>query len=164
MPRGKRLARYNRSITQPEFERAGRLVHRCIDPGKRENRGHSLNAPSLCVKLEHAIVPLCYHDQRSFMDTMAYSIAINGSFFNKQFNQETIQTKQQRNCGEPCAAVCKKMHGRFKKDYEPHQTMGPLCGIFDQRAAEQLNHHAAAYEFWYEIHKGIHEMLREYSV
>ena len=24
--------------------------------------------------------------------------------------------------------------------------------------------HAAAYEFWYEIHKGIHEMLREYPV
>ena len=22
--------------------------------------------------------------------------------------------------------------------------------------------HAAAYEFWYEMHKGIHEMLREY--
>ena len=60
----------------------------------------------------------------------------------KQFNEETINTKQQRNCGEPCAAVCKKMHGIFKKDYEPYQTMGPLCGIFDQRAAERLNHHA----------------------
>ena len=60
----------------------------------------------------------------------------------KQFNEETINTKQQRNCGEPCAAVCKKMHGIFKKDYEPYQTMGPLCGIFDQRAAETLNHHA----------------------
>jgi glyceraldehyde-3-phosphate dehydrogenase (ferredoxin) len=60
----------------------------------------------------------------------------------KQFNEETIQTRQQRNCGEPCAAVCKKMHGIYKKDYEPYQTMGPLCGIFDQRAAEQLNHHA----------------------
>ncbi len=60
----------------------------------------------------------------------------------KQFNEETIKTKQQRNCGEPCAAVCKKMHGIFKKDYEPYQTMGPLCGIFDQRAAEKLNHHA----------------------
>ncbi len=60
----------------------------------------------------------------------------------KQFNEETIETKQQRNCGEPCAAVCKKMHGIYKKDYEPYQTMGPLCGIFDQRAAEQLNHHA----------------------
>ena len=60
----------------------------------------------------------------------------------KQFNEETIRTRQQRTCGEPCAAVCKKMHGIFKKDYEPYQTMGPLCGIFDQRAAERLNHHA----------------------
>ncbi len=60
----------------------------------------------------------------------------------KQFNEETIKTKQQRTCGEPCGAVCKKMHGEFKKDYEPYQTMGPLCGIFDQRAAEKLNHHA----------------------
>lgn len=60
----------------------------------------------------------------------------------KQFNEETIQTKQQKNCGEPCAAVCKKMQGHYKKDYEPYQTMGPLCGIFDQRAAELLNHHA----------------------
>jgi glyceraldehyde-3-phosphate dehydrogenase (ferredoxin) len=60
----------------------------------------------------------------------------------KQFNEETIQTKQQRNCGEPCAAVCKKMNGPYKKDYEPYQTMGPLLGIFDQRAAEQINHHA----------------------
>jgi hypothetical protein len=60
----------------------------------------------------------------------------------KQFNEETIETKQQRTCGEPCAAVCKKMHGIYKKDYEPYQSMGPLCGIFDQRAAEQLNHRA----------------------
>jgi len=60
----------------------------------------------------------------------------------KQFNEETIQTKQQHTCGEPCAAVCKKMHGIYKKDYEPYQTMGPLCGVFDHRAAEQLNHHA----------------------
>jgi len=60
----------------------------------------------------------------------------------KQFNAETIEAKQQQTCGEPCAAVCKKMHGVYKKDYEPYQSMGPLCGIFDQRAAEQLNHHA----------------------
>jgi glyceraldehyde-3-phosphate dehydrogenase (ferredoxin) len=65
----------------------------------------------------------------------------------KQFNEETIQTKQQHNCGEPCAAICKKMHGQYKKDYEPYQTMGPLCGIFDQRAAERLNHHADAMGF-----------------
>lgn len=60
----------------------------------------------------------------------------------KQFNDETIKNKQQRTCGEPCGAVCKKMNGEYKKDYEPYQTMGPLCGIFDQRAAEKLNHHA----------------------
>ena len=60
----------------------------------------------------------------------------------KQFNEETIKTKQQNTCGEPCSAVCKKMMGEYKKDYEPYQTMGPLSGIFDQRAAEKLNHHA----------------------
>ncbi len=60
----------------------------------------------------------------------------------KQFNEETIQPKQQRNCGEPCVAVCKKMNNEFKKDYEPYQTMGPLCGVFDQRAAERLNRKA----------------------
>jgi glyceraldehyde-3-phosphate dehydrogenase (ferredoxin) len=65
----------------------------------------------------------------------------------KQFNEETIATKQQATCGEPCVAVCKKMRGEFKKDYEPYQTMGPLCGIFDQRAAELLNHHCDAMGF-----------------
>lgn len=60
----------------------------------------------------------------------------------KQFNSETIAAKNMRNCGEPCAAVCKKMKDHYKKDYEPYQVMGPLCGIFDQRAAEKLNHHA----------------------
>ncbi len=65
----------------------------------------------------------------------------------KQFNEETIQTKQQHTCGEPCPAVCKKTRDEFKKDYEPYQTLGPLCGIFDQRAAERLNHHADMYGF-----------------
>jgi len=62
----------------------------------------------------------------------------------KQFNEETIalKAKGMRNCGEPCVAMCKKMWGEFKKDYEPYQTMGPLCGVFDQRAAERLNHRA----------------------
>jgi glyceraldehyde-3-phosphate dehydrogenase (ferredoxin) len=60
----------------------------------------------------------------------------------RQFNQETIATRQQHTCGEPCPAVCKKTRDEFKKDYEPYQTMGPLCGVFDQRAAERLNHHA----------------------
>lgn len=65
----------------------------------------------------------------------------------KQFNEETIETKSQKNCGEPCVAVCKKMRGEYKKDYEPYQTMGPLTGIFDQRAAEKLNHTADMYGF-----------------
>jgi glyceraldehyde-3-phosphate dehydrogenase (ferredoxin) len=60
----------------------------------------------------------------------------------RQFNEETIAGKQQRTCGEPCVAVCKKMNNEYKKDYEPYQAMGPLCGVFDQRAAELLNHHA----------------------
>ena len=57
----------------------------------------------------------------------------------KQFNEETIVPKQFANCGEPCAAVCKKNNGIYKKDFEPYQTLGPLTGIFDQRAAELLN-------------------------
>ena len=65
----------------------------------------------------------------------------------KQFNEETIAAKQQHTCGEPCAAVCKKMRDEFKKDYEPYQVMGPQCGIFDQRAAERLTHHADALGF-----------------
>jgi glyceraldehyde-3-phosphate dehydrogenase (ferredoxin) len=65
----------------------------------------------------------------------------------RQFNEETIVPRHQATCGEPCPAVCKKMRGEFKKDYEPYQTMGPLCGVFDQRAAERLNHHADTYGF-----------------
>lgn len=60
----------------------------------------------------------------------------------KQFNEETIVPRNFSTCGEPCPAVCKKSHGIYKKDFEPYQTMGPLCGIFDQRAAELLNHEA----------------------
>lgn len=68
----------------------------------------------------------------------------------KQFNEDlnSVPTREaMKNCGEPCVAVCKKMHGIYKKDYEPYQTMGPLTGVFDQRAAERLNHHADALGF-----------------
>ncbi len=50
--------------------------------GKGDERDHSLDVPSLYDKLEHAIVPLFYRDRERFIDVMAYSIAINGSFFN----------------------------------------------------------------------------------
>ena len=64
-----------------------------------------------------------------------------------QFNEETIAKRQQSTCGEPCAAVCKKLRDEYKKDFEPYQTMGPLCGVFDQRAAELLNGAADAAGF-----------------
>ena len=65
----------------------------------------------------------------------------------KQFNEETIAKKQFEHCGEPCSVACKKMNGRFKKDYEPYHTLGPQVGVFDQRAAELLNDHADAMGF-----------------
>jgi glyceraldehyde-3-phosphate dehydrogenase (ferredoxin) len=57
----------------------------------------------------------------------------------KQFNDEIIKPKSFDHCGEPCAVVCKKYNGEFKKDYEPYEALGPQCGVFDQRAAERLN-------------------------
>ncbi|MFW6026951.1 MAG: aldehyde ferredoxin oxidoreductase C-terminal domain-containing protein, partial [Candidatus Woesearchaeota archaeon] len=65
----------------------------------------------------------------------------------KQFNEETIEKKQWKHCGEPCGALCKKMNGIYKKDYEPYQILGPNSGIFDQRAAEKINHYADACGF-----------------
>lgn len=64
-----------------------------------------------------------------------------------QFNEETIKARQFQHCGEPCAVVCKKLNGRYKKDYEPYQALGPQCGVFDQRAAEQLNDFVEAMGF-----------------
>jgi len=58
----------------------------------------------------------------------------------KQFNAEIIEPKNFTHCGEPCSVACKKYDRKFKKDYEPYQALGPLCGVFDQRAAEELNH------------------------
>ncbi|MBI4677056.1 MAG: aldehyde ferredoxin oxidoreductase [Elusimicrobia bacterium] len=63
----------------------------------------------------------------------------------RQFNEESIAKKQVSTCGEPCVAVCKKLNNEFKKDYEPYQAMGPLSGVFDQRAAEKLNERASVY-------------------
>lgn len=58
----------------------------------------------------------------------------------KQFNEEIIVPKNFSHCGEPCSVACKKFDREYKKDYEPYQALGPLCGVFDQRAAEELNH------------------------
>lgn len=62
----------------------------------------------------------------------------------QQFNDEVIQPKNFAHCGEPCSVACKKYSGIYKKDYEPYHALGPQCGIFDQRAAEELNHYVDA--------------------
>jgi len=56
-------------------------------------------------------------------------------------------SKASHTCGEPCAARCKKVSGEHKKDFQPYQALGPLVGIFDQRAAEALNRTADAAGF-----------------
>ena len=58
----------------------------------------------------------------------------------RQFNEEIIEPKHFAHCGEPCGVACKKYDRIYKKDYEPYQALGPQCGVFDQRAAEELNH------------------------
>ncbi|MBN1201781.1 MAG: aldehyde ferredoxin oxidoreductase [Anaerolineae bacterium] len=65
----------------------------------------------------------------------------------RQFNEETIKPKNQQHCGEPCAVACKKYFNEFKKDYEPYHALGPQIGVFDQRAAEQINHYVDAMGF-----------------
>lgn len=94
---------------------------------------------------------LLYFNYRSIYAREEERLRVHEQFivnhYLKQFNQETIAPKQQANCGEPCAAVCKKLRAEYKKDFEPYQTMGPLVGVFDQRAAERLNHRADQYGF-----------------
>ena len=65
----------------------------------------------------------------------------------EQFNEETIKTKKFQHCGEPCPVVCKKLFGKYKKDYEPYHVLGPQVGVFDQRAAETLNDYVDAMGF-----------------
>jgi glyceraldehyde-3-phosphate dehydrogenase (ferredoxin) len=94
---------------------------------------------------------LLYFNYRSIYASEEDRLAIHDKFvlqhYLRQFNEETIQPKQQSVCGEPCAAVCKKLHREYKKDYEPYQALGPLAGVFDQRAAEQLVGRADTYGF-----------------
>lgn len=62
----------------------------------------------------------------------------------KQFNTEIIGPKNFAHCGEPCSVACKKYSGIYKKDYEPYHALGPQIGVFDQRAAEEINHYVDA--------------------
>ncbi|MBU1935914.1 aldehyde ferredoxin oxidoreductase [bacterium] len=133
--------RYNKKLAAKDLEATTKYR---FDPKFGTGGTFGVNYASLAGRI------IAFNYSSMYMDE-AERLDIHGKFivnhYLKQFNEETIQTKQQRTCGEPCAAVCKKMQGEFKKDYEPYQTMGPLCGIFDQRAAEKLNHHADMYGF-----------------
>ena len=70
----------------------------------------------------------------------AQSDAFIRDHYLRQFNEEVIQPKNYAHCGEPCSVACKKYDRIYKKDYEPYQALGPQVGVFDQRAAEELNH------------------------
>ncbi|WP_423792428.1 aldehyde ferredoxin oxidoreductase N-terminal domain-containing protein [Methanocaldococcus indicus] len=56
----------------------------------------------------------------------------------KIFNQEAIETKSWKNCGEPCPVVCKKYRNKNKVDYEPYAANGTLLGIFDLHEADKV--------------------------
>lgn len=128
--------KYNQHMAAKDFEATTKYR---FDP--KFDTGGTLGINFKTVKGD-----LLAFNYRSIYWTDEQRIAMHRDFIEehylKQFNEETIKPKQQKNCGEPCQAVCKKMNGIYKKDYEPYQTMGPLCGIFDQRAAELLNHTA----------------------
>jgi len=78
-----------------------------------------------------------YASDRDHLDQYNHFIT---DHYLKQFNEEIIQPKNFSHCGEPCSVACKKYDRIYKKDFEPYQSLGPLCGVFDQRASEELNH------------------------
>ncbi len=78
---------------------------------------------------------------------MAIFDRLIGGHYLRQFDDEISRQHKGTTCGEPCSAVCKKVEGKFKKDYQPYQAMGPLIGVFDQRAAERINRYADACGF-----------------
>ncbi len=60
--------------------------------------------------------------------------------FLKQFNEEIIEKRSFRTCGEPCPTACKKywQEGKLKRDYEPYEANGPNIGIFDIHEADRV--------------------------
>ena len=133
--------KYNKNLAAKDFEATTKYR---FDPKFDTGGTFGVNFSSVAGRLIAFNYRSIYMDEAERLDIHRKFIL---DHYLKQFNEETIRPKKQKTCGEPCAAVCKKMHGEFKKDYEPYQTLGPLCGIFDQRAAETLNHHADMYGF-----------------
>ena len=134
-------AKYKKKMTAKDFEATSKYR---FEPAFNTGGTFGVNFATIGSRL------ICFNYKSIYMEEderlSIYNKLVRDHYL-KQFNEETIKTKQYHNCGEPCVAVCKKMRGKFKKDYEPYQTMGPLIGIFDQRAAEKLNHHANMYGF-----------------
>jgi glyceraldehyde-3-phosphate dehydrogenase (ferredoxin) len=129
-------ARYEKKLAAKDFEATTKYR---FDPKFNTGGTFGVNYSTLAGKLMSFNYRSVLWDEPA--RTTLNKVCVTDHYL-KQFNDETIAKKQQRTCGEPCAAVCKKLNGEFKKDYEPYQTMGPLCGVFDQRAAERLNHAA----------------------
>ncbi len=133
--------RYNKKLTAKDMEDTTKYR---FDPNFETGGTFGVNYAKMGGKVLAFNYKSIYLDESERLEIHKKFIV---DHYLKQFNEETIKTKNSKNCGEPCQAVCKKMHGEFKKDYEPYQTMGPLCGVFDQRAAEVFNHHADMYGF-----------------
>ncbi len=131
--------RYNKKMAAKDLEATTKYR---LDPALNTGGTFGVNYAKMGGRL------LAFNYRSLLMDEEARSgmwQRLVSDHYLRQFNEDlhaVPKGEAMRNCGEPCAAVCKKMHGTFKKDYEPYQTMGPLTGIFDQRAAELLNHHA----------------------
>jgi glyceraldehyde-3-phosphate dehydrogenase (ferredoxin) len=113
-------------------------------PGFRTGGTFGVNMLTANERLFSLNYQSIYADDESRL-AQHYSFVLN--HYLRQFNEEIIQPKSFKHCGEPCAVACKKMDRHFKKDYEPYQALGPLCGVFDQRASEELNYYVDAMGF-----------------
>jgi glyceraldehyde-3-phosphate dehydrogenase (ferredoxin) len=133
--------RYNKKMVAKDMEATTKYR---FEPNFETGGTFGVNFATLAGQMISFNYRSIYMDEAERLDIYEKFIV---NHYLKQFNEEIIRPKKQYTCGEPCVAVCKKMHGEYKKDYEPYQTMGPLSGIFDQRAAENLNHHADMYGF-----------------
>lgn len=133
--------KYNKKLTAIDFEATTKYR---FDPKFGTGGTFGVNFSSLAGRLFSFNYNSIYMEEDERLNIHDTYIK---QHYLKQFNEETINKKQQMTCGEPCVAVCKKMNNEYKKDYEPYETMGPQCGIFDQRAAEKLVHRADTYGF-----------------
>jgi len=55
-----------------------------------------------------------------------------------KFNEEVMKIKAFKTCGEPCPVACKKVWSGIKVDYEPFESCGPMCWIFELEHAARV--------------------------